>query len=117
MVIKITDKIDAEWNKYDAAIGQSHLDNWGIIFLDEFGLPVDNSFELEEMAREAGKLLNVFSEKTIGLGPERLKDCFDSYVSNDYEGSSGEYVLGQLRSVMDDDEIRRLGFDWLFDLE
>lgn len=117
MVIKITDKIDAEWNQYDMAVGRAQLDNWGIIFLDEFGQPVDNSFELEEMAREAGRLLNVFSEKTVGLGPERLKDCLDSYVSNDYEGSSGQYVLGQLREVMNDGEIRKLGLDWLFDLE
>lgn len=64
--MRITDKINEAWGEYDKTVGRTHLENWGIIFLDEYGCPVDNEFDLEELAKEAKVLFTRFSEKALG---------------------------------------------------
>jgi hypothetical protein len=47
--MKTTKKINCEWSKYDRMVASSQLANYGVIFLDEYDLPIDDDYELEEM--------------------------------------------------------------------
>ena len=50
--MKARKSIKNSWSDYDKTIAQSHLNNFGIIFLDDqYNLPIDNLFELEELYR------------------------------------------------------------------
>lgn len=48
--MKTRKTIKQSWSDYDKTIAQSHLNNFGVIFLDDqYNLPIDNLFELEEL--------------------------------------------------------------------
>lgn len=47
--MKTTTRIKTWWSDYDRAVGQCHLENFGVIFLDHKGYPIDNEYELEEI--------------------------------------------------------------------
>lgn len=47
--MKTTRRIKKWWSDYDRAVGQCHLANYGVIFLDQKGYPIDNEYELEEI--------------------------------------------------------------------
>ena len=47
--MKTTRRIKKWWSEYDQAVGQCHLVNYGVIFLDYKGYPIDNEYELEEI--------------------------------------------------------------------
>jgi len=45
-----TSYISGTWCKYDQDVARCQLANYGKIFLDEYGKPIDNEYELEELA-------------------------------------------------------------------
>lgn len=45
-----TDKIDPDWGDYDKAVAETHMANYGKIFLDEYGSPIDNEEEVADLA-------------------------------------------------------------------
>ena len=47
--MKTTTKISEKWNDYDKKVAQCQLNNYGVIFLDEYGFPIDDEYELEEL--------------------------------------------------------------------
>lgn len=47
--MKTIKKINGEWSKYDRMVALSQLANYGVIFLDEYDLPIDDEYELEEL--------------------------------------------------------------------
>lgn len=47
--MKTTKEIDKEWNAYDQSVAKCHLINYGIIFLDGYGIPIDNEFLTDEL--------------------------------------------------------------------
>lgn len=49
---KMTTTINANWNEYDQIQGKIHLANYGVIFLDEYGCPIDDERLLEELNRK-----------------------------------------------------------------
>ena len=49
--VKTTDKIQETWRDYDKNVAEVQLENYGIIFLDQYGLPIDDFFQLEELAK------------------------------------------------------------------
>ena len=51
--MKTTTEISSEWTDYDRLVAESHICNYGIIYLDEYGYPIDNE-ELIEEIREGG---------------------------------------------------------------
>lgn len=53
---KTTNKINPEWSSYDKTVGDSHLRNYGIIFLDEYNYPIDDYDEVEELYNEYKKI-------------------------------------------------------------
>ena len=46
---KLSDTIEDSWSEYDKVIVRIHLQRYGKIVLDEYGLPIDNEFLLEEL--------------------------------------------------------------------
>lgn len=50
--MRTTKKINSNWSKYDRMVGLSQLANYGVIYLDEYGLPIDDEYELEEMIKQ-----------------------------------------------------------------
>ena len=46
---KLSDTIEDSWSEYDKVIARIHLQRYGQIVLDEYGLPIDNEFLLEEL--------------------------------------------------------------------
>lgn len=33
--------INENWSNYDKAVAKCHLANWGVIYIDEYGEPID----------------------------------------------------------------------------
>ena len=62
-------KIDPKWINYDKKIAKTHLDNYGVIFVDpDYETPVDDDFILEECNKIYRKTI------TFKIG-ERVKIC------------------------------------------
>lgn len=45
----ITTEINENWNDYSKKVAKCQLNNYGVIFLDNYGCPIDNEYELEEL--------------------------------------------------------------------
>ena len=50
--MKTTTMIDDNWSAYDQKVGQCQLLNYGKIYLDEYGCPIDDEAEVEELYRK-----------------------------------------------------------------
>jgi hypothetical protein len=48
-IINKTDFINPKWNSYDRTVAKAQLSNFGCIFLDEYGCPIDNEYALEKL--------------------------------------------------------------------
>lgn len=50
MNYKTRKSIKNSWSEYDKTIATTHLNNYGVIFLDtKYNLPIDDLFELEDL--------------------------------------------------------------------
>lgn len=49
--MKTTKEINSEWSEYDKMIALSQLTNYGVIYLDEYDLPIDDEYLLEELEK------------------------------------------------------------------
>lgn len=45
----LSDTIEDSWSEYDKVVARIHLQRYGKIVLDEYGLPIDNEYLLEEL--------------------------------------------------------------------
>jgi hypothetical protein len=52
MLTKTTNTINPNWSKYDQVVASCHLTNYGTIFLDEWGHPIDSEYELETIRKQ-----------------------------------------------------------------
>lgn len=50
--MKTAKEISSEWPEYDKMIALSQLTNYGVIYLDEYNLPIDDEYLLEELVKE-----------------------------------------------------------------
>lgn len=50
--MKTTKTINVNWTEYDKSTALCHLENYGVIYLDRYGYPVDDFDEIEEMIKE-----------------------------------------------------------------
>ena len=50
--LKTTKSLSDRWMEYDRTVGYFQLLNYGVIFLDEYNLPIDNENELEELYKQ-----------------------------------------------------------------
>lgn len=48
---EIVDSINSDWSEYDKTVAAAHLTRFGRIITDEYGCPVDNEYDLEEIHR------------------------------------------------------------------
>jgi len=53
--MNITTAIDYDWCNYDKVVGECQLISFGVIFLDNYGCPIDDDFELDELWAEYQK--------------------------------------------------------------
>ena len=44
-----TKEINSAWSAYDQSVAKCHLINYGIIFLDKYGVPIDDEFLTDEL--------------------------------------------------------------------
>lgn len=49
--MKTAKEISSEWPEYDKTIALSQLTNYGVIYLDEYNLPIDDEYLLEEIVK------------------------------------------------------------------
>lgn len=45
----VVTEIDEKWHEYDKSVAECQLENYGCIYLDRFGEPIDDENVLEEM--------------------------------------------------------------------
>lgn len=50
-------KIDNKWSDYDKLVAKCHLENFGKIYLDEYGCPIDNETELEKLTEKQQNII------------------------------------------------------------
>lgn len=50
-----TSYVSGAWCKYDQDVARCQLNNYGKIFLDEYGKPIDDEYELEELAAKTAR--------------------------------------------------------------
>ena len=46
--VAYTKEKSASWSQYDSAVADTHLYNYGVIFLDNYGLPIDDPYVCDE---------------------------------------------------------------------
>ena len=44
-----TTEINPRWRQYDQLTAKAHLFNYGVIYLDEYGFPIDDEYLIEEI--------------------------------------------------------------------
>lgn len=49
--MKTAKEISSEWPEYDKMIALSQWTNYGVIYLDEYNLPIDDEYLLEELVK------------------------------------------------------------------
>lgn len=54
--MKTTTEINPEWTNYDKLVAESHIYNYGVIYLDEYGCPIDNDELIEEIREGSDNL-------------------------------------------------------------
>jgi len=47
MIYKITKYMNNDWSDYDKTVAATQMDNYNMIFLDEYDCPIDDENELE----------------------------------------------------------------------
>lgn len=45
-----TTKLDQDWSEYDMRVAKCQMSSYGKVFLDEYGCPIDDEYELESLA-------------------------------------------------------------------
>ena len=48
-IMKTTEEIRADWNPYDKSVAKCHLSDYGIIYLDDYGYPIDDFEWLDDL--------------------------------------------------------------------
>lgn len=41
--------INEKWDEYDKSVAECQLENYGVIYLDNYGLPIDNIYVTDEI--------------------------------------------------------------------
>lgn len=67
-----------EWNEYDKNIAQSHLENFGFIIVDEYGTPIDNEMDVEEIV----KMRELETFELTSLSKHRINPYFSGMQDN-----------------------------------
>lgn len=47
--MRTTTEINEKWSDYNKSVAKCHLNNYGVIFLDDYDCPIDDEYELEEL--------------------------------------------------------------------
>lgn len=55
MTYTVSRKISEDWGEYDRTVASTHLSNYGVFFLDEYGKPIDDEYDLEKIYDDYAK--------------------------------------------------------------
>lgn len=47
--MKTRKTLKESWTAYDKSVAKCHLANYGVIYLDSYGVPIDDEYELQEI--------------------------------------------------------------------
>lgn len=47
-----TTEFDPKWSEYDMRVAECQMISYGKVFLDEYGCPIDNEYEIEWLAEQ-----------------------------------------------------------------
>jgi hypothetical protein len=98
---KFSDCINEKWMEYYKKVAESHLSNYGVVIVDEFGNPIDNQFDIDQILGENPQLVageKGKANKTNAL--LHLTDA-DGNVSETFSLSVGEHIsLVELRNIL-----------------
>ena len=92
-MVRTVKQINPEWSDYDKSVARCHMENYGVIYLDEYGCPIDNEYELEELEREGKelKLGKVVMTRGVAEAVDEsmeftsfVADCARRYVRKDW---------------------------------
>ena len=50
--MKTTKKINAKWSAYDKMVAKGQMADYGVIYLDQYGCPIDDEYLIEEIRSE-----------------------------------------------------------------
>lgn len=48
---RTTSEADKAWSEYDKAVAAAQMRNYGKVYLDEYGCPIDNEYEIDELRK------------------------------------------------------------------
>ena len=53
MIYKISKEefLQTDWLPYDRLVGECHVDNYGCVYLDKYGTPIDDEYLLENIEK------------------------------------------------------------------
>lgn len=79
----VATEVDSSWGKYDQSVGRSQLANYGRIYLDSYGKPIDDIYETDRKhARYTAKNSVTSNTKTSGANKkkeiQKLEDKADA---------------------------------------
>ena len=91
--MKTTTLLGDDWIGYEKTIAKVQLENFGIIFLDEFEKPIDNEFDLEDLFKKYIKTNDALeSRKFLSLKEIGCIEDYDDFCH--YECNSTTYYDG-----------------------
>lgn len=62
-------EIEQSWSEYDKKVAECQLDNYGCIYIDEYGVPIDNKIEVElQFQYESEKKCCICGKRFTGWG-------------------------------------------------
>lgn len=98
----VVTEIDPSWSGYDKSVAQGQLDTYGEIYVDSFGQPIDNEYDLMEIEDERG----VFAS---------IKSAYREIPVNDAIDQSFDYLYGQSAFAWEGMSVDKANLDAIFD--
>lgn len=95
--MKTTKEISSEWSEYDKMIALSQLTNYGVIYLDEYNLPIDDEYLLEELVK--GEKMNK-EQKDVTSRYLSVIDGFSCDFGSALEKKGSAYNLATLDALI-----------------
>lgn len=59
--------IDPSWTGYDEAVAEGQMATYGVVFVDEYGLPIDDEYAADEAADDYDMLMRGASRRMAGV--------------------------------------------------
>lgn len=58
LFFETTKHVNETWSDYNKTVARAHLSNYALIFINEYGCPIDNEYDLMGIEEEFPHLIN-----------------------------------------------------------